>query len=133
MTQTVNRKEFAFDDLLHPAWKFRTPLDVVADSGRTVLEKRAILASWASDACTDEAAPDLRKPPAAPVVRFDDIMDAKRLDGDLAGDTSVPKVHQPRLALEGPPSQRQRPQPCFRLTEAAMRFSAFVIALVAAL
>ena len=49
-------------------------------------EKRAILASWASDACAVEAAPELRRPAEAPVVRFDDIMDAlKRLDGEVAG------------------------------------------------
>jgi hypothetical protein len=42
----------------------------------TVQEKRAILASWASDACAVEAVPDLRSPPSAPLVRFDYIMDA---------------------------------------------------------
>lgn len=85
MTQTANRKELDLDYLLHPARAFRTPLDVVADLDMTVQEKRAILASWASDACAVEAAPDLRKPPSADVVRFDDIMDAlKRLDGDIA-------------------------------------------------
>ncbi len=48
-------------------------------------EKRAILASWASDACAVEAAPDLRRPPSAPIVRFDDVMNAlKRLDGEAA-------------------------------------------------
>jgi hypothetical protein len=86
MTQTANRKEFELDYLLHPAGAFRTPMDVVNDPDMTAQEKRAILASWASDACAVEAAPDLRRPPAAPTVRFDDIMDAlKRLDGDAAG------------------------------------------------
>ena len=51
----------------------------------TVQEKRAILASWASDACAVEASPGLRQPPSPPAVRFDDIMDAlKRLDGETA-------------------------------------------------
>ena len=60
-------------------------MDVVADPDLTVQEKRAILASWASDACAVEAAPDLRRPPSAPVVRFDDVMNAlKRLDGEAA-------------------------------------------------
>lgn len=60
-------------------------MDVVTDPDMTVQEKRAILASWASDACAVEAAPDLRRPPSAPIVRFDDVMDAlKRLDGDVA-------------------------------------------------
>ena len=89
MTETANRKEFELDYLLHPAGAFRTPMDVVADPDLTLHEKRAILASWASDACAVEASPDLRRPPAAPLVRFDDIMDAlKRLDGEA---TSKPQ------------------------------------------
>jgi hypothetical protein len=85
MTQTANRKELNLDYLLHPGQAFRTPLEVVADPDMTAQEKRAILASWAFDACAVEATPDLRKPPSAPVVRFDDIMDAmKLLDGDIA-------------------------------------------------
>jgi hypothetical protein len=60
-------------------------MEVVNDPDMTAQEKRAILASWASDACAVEAAPDLRQPPSAPVVRFDDILDAlKRLDGEAA-------------------------------------------------
>jgi hypothetical protein len=86
MTQTANRKEFELDLLLHPAGAFRTPMEVVNDPDMTAQEKRAILASWASDACAVEAAPDLRRPPSAPVIRFDDIIDAlKRLDGEAAG------------------------------------------------
>jgi hypothetical protein len=98
MTQTANRKELDLDYLLDPARAFRTPLDVVADPGMTAQEKRAILASWASDACAVEAAPDLREPPSAPVVRFDDIMDAlKRLDGDLAETPQYGKfIHRAR-------------------------------------
>jgi hypothetical protein len=83
MTQTATRKELELDLLLHPAGAFRTPMEVVNDPDMTVQEKRAILASWASDACAVEAAPDLRRPPSAPVIRFDEIMDAlKRLDGE---------------------------------------------------
>ena len=50
MTETANRKDFEIDRLLHPAGAFRTPMDVVRDPDMTVQEKRAILASWASDA-----------------------------------------------------------------------------------
>ena len=83
--QTENRKDFDLDRLLHPAGAFRTPMEVVNDPDMTVQEKRAILASWASDASAVEASPDLRQPPAAPIIRFDDIMDAlKRLDGEAA-------------------------------------------------
>jgi hypothetical protein len=83
--QTENRKDFDLDRLLHPAGAFRTPMEVVKDPDMTIQEKRAILASWASDACAVEASPDLRQPPSAPTIRFDDIMDAlKRLDGEAA-------------------------------------------------
>ena len=83
MTETANRKDFELDRLLHPAGAFRTPLDVVVDPDMTVQEKRAILASWASDACAVESDPNHRRPPSAPIVRFDDIMDAlKQLDGE---------------------------------------------------
>lgn len=86
MTETAHRKDFELDRLLHPAGAFGTPMDVVRDPDMTVQEKRAILASWASDACAVEAAPDLRRPPSAPLVHFDDIMGAlKALDGETAG------------------------------------------------
>ncbi|MFK8839044.1 hypothetical protein SL617_31100, partial [Klebsiella michiganensis] len=40
-------------------------------------EKRAILSSWASDACTVESMPALRHPPGAEQpVSFEEIMDA---------------------------------------------------------
>jgi hypothetical protein len=85
MTATAKRKEFDLDYLLHPAGAFRTPMDVVSDPDMTVQEKRAILASWASDACAVESAPGLRRPPSAPVVRFDDVLDAlKQLDREAA-------------------------------------------------
>ena len=62
--------------LLHPAGAFAQPADVVRDPDLTLNEKRAILASWASDACAIEAAPALRQPPgAARPVSFDDVMD----------------------------------------------------------
>ena len=83
--QTENRKDFDLDRLLHPAGAFRTPMEVVKDPDMTTQEKRAILASWASDACAVEAAPDLRNPTGSSPVRFDDIMDAlKELDGEVA-------------------------------------------------
>jgi hypothetical protein len=75
------------DELLHPANAFEHPSEVVDDPDLTVNEKRAILASWASDACAVEAAPDLRVDPRGASVRFDDIMDALRtLDRQANGD-----------------------------------------------
>jgi hypothetical protein len=68
---------FELDELLHPAQAFDHPSEVVNDPDLTLNEKRAILASWASDACAIEAAPELRTGPKSP-VRFDDIMEALR-------------------------------------------------------
>jgi hypothetical protein len=68
---------FELDELLHPAQAFDHPFEGVNDPDLTLNEKRAILASWASDACAVEAAPELRVGPTA-VVRFDDIMEALR-------------------------------------------------------
>jgi hypothetical protein len=75
------------DHLLHPAQAFKHPRHVVEDSDLTLNEKRAILASWASDACAIEAAPALRQAPGtAQPVRFDDVMDALRALDKQAGD-----------------------------------------------
>ena len=76
---------FDLDDLLHPAHAFTHPSEVVSDPDLTLNEKRAILASWASDACAAEAAPDLRTNARGETVRFDDIMEAlKQLDREAA-------------------------------------------------
>jgi hypothetical protein len=73
-----------FDALLHPARAYDHPRDVVADDDLTLYEKRAILSSWASDACAVEDFPDLREGAGAAAVKFDDIMDALRdLDRQL--------------------------------------------------
>jgi hypothetical protein len=67
------------DTLLHPAQAFEHPSEVVNDHDLTLNEKRAILASWASDACAIEAVPTLRYLPGAKrPVHFDDVMDALR-------------------------------------------------------
>ena len=77
--------KFELDTLLHPASAFAHPMDVVRDPDLTLHEKRAILASWASDACAVEAAPDLRANASGRVVRWDEIMDALRiLDAQVA-------------------------------------------------
>ena len=69
---------FELSQLLHPAQAFAHPSDVVNDPDLTLNEKRAILASWASDACAIEAAPALRKTPGGAPVSFDDVMEALR-------------------------------------------------------
>jgi hypothetical protein len=78
---TPNRTEkdrLDFASLLHPAQGYEHPSQVLADSDLTIAEKRAILASWASDACAIEAAPELREPSPGNTVKFDEIMDALR-------------------------------------------------------
>src|SRR4029450_11551078 len=76
-----NGVNFEIDELLHPAQAFTHPSEVVNDPDLTLNEKRAILASWASDACAIEAAPELRSVPRGKPVRFDDTIDAlKPLD-----------------------------------------------------
>ena len=73
--------ELNLDDLWRPADAFSHPQRVVCDPDLSINEKRAILASWASDACAVEAIPGLRKSPFGTAVAFDDILDAlKELD-----------------------------------------------------
>jgi hypothetical protein len=59
------------------------PLEVVAHPVLDTSAKRAILASWASDACAVENLPNWRKlPETGALVPLDDILDALRaLDG----------------------------------------------------
>ena len=69
--------DLALDRLLSPARHFRHPDDVLNDDTLDIQEKRAILSSWASDACAVESVPALRRPPGAEQsVSFDQIMDA---------------------------------------------------------
>jgi hypothetical protein len=74
---------FDFDYLLHPDTKFEHPRDVVSHPGLTLAEKRAVLASWASDASAIASCPSLRAPEGlkAPVT-IDEILKALcALDG----------------------------------------------------
>lgn len=88
-------------ELLSPARHYSHPDDVLRDGTLDRHEKRAILSSWASDACAVESMPALRQPPgAAKPVAFDVIMDALgRLDGD-----AVTADH----AASEAPARRQR-------------------------
>jgi hypothetical protein len=80
------------EKLLHPARAFQHPQHVVGDPDLTLNEKRAILASWASDACAIEATPELRQAPGtAQPARYDDVMDALRaLDRQASGHYRAP-------------------------------------------
>jgi hypothetical protein len=82
--------EAGFDELLHPARAFAHPWDIVEDPDLTLNEKRAILASWASDACAAESNPVLRESADGGTARWDDIMDAlKELDLQAARSPAI--------------------------------------------
>ena len=59
---TADDNVFDFNALLHPGTVFETPRDVVKHPCLTKAEKRAILASWASDASAIASCPSLRAP-----------------------------------------------------------------------
>ena len=75
---------FNLSALFHPHAVFDHPRDVLAHPGLSVGEKRAILASWASDASAVASCPSLRMlSPAKLPVTIDDIFDAlEALDED---------------------------------------------------
>ena len=74
----------SFDDnvydlnaILHPGSVFNHPQDVLADDTLSRAEKRAILASWASDAAAVTSCPSLRTIPGTKrPVSIDDILEA---------------------------------------------------------
>jgi hypothetical protein len=96
-TQSRTDEGLDLDALLHPAQAFAHPSEVVNDADLTLSEKRAILASWASDACAVEAVPALRQAPGMPPVRFDDVMDALRTLDRQATEQYKPKPHYRRV------------------------------------
>ena len=61
-TTALNNNVFDFEALLHPGTVFGHPGDVVSHPDLTLAEKRAILASWASDASAIASCPALRAP-----------------------------------------------------------------------
>jgi hypothetical protein len=82
-TTATHDNVFDFDYLLHPGTRFEHPRDVVSHPGLSLGEKRAILASWASDASAIASCPSLRAPEGlkAPIP-IDEILEAlSELDG----------------------------------------------------
>jgi hypothetical protein len=61
------------------------PGEIIADSKLSKLEKRAMLADWASDARAVEDAPELRQLDNGAFVRIDDVLSALRLLDKVAG------------------------------------------------
>jgi hypothetical protein len=108
-----DRRDDAFDftTLLHPAQAFAHPMDVVNDPDLTLSEKRAMLASWASDACAVEAVPALRRAPGHAPVQFDDIIDALRLLDRQAAQFGKPIPHYRRVLKRRDASPRRNSRP----------------------
>jgi hypothetical protein len=100
------------DALLHPARAFAHPRDVVADPDLTLNEKRAILASWASDACAVEAAPAWRRAPGSErPVSVDAILEALRALDKSSAEPDVAlrlRRHMRRRSIEAFRSLRHR-------------------------
>lgn len=88
----LQTSDLELDRLLSPSRHFRHPDDVLKDDALDLHEKRAILSSWASDACAVESMPALRQAPrASHPISFDQIMDALcRLDSDASTPRSGP-------------------------------------------
>ena len=109
MIDLAGRPDSDFDHLdlnalLHPASAFDHPRDVLNDPDLTRAEKRAILSSWASDACAVASAPGLRHAPGAKQpVTFDDIIDALR-----SLDDPPPRPGGKSMRLRPPWRQRNR-------------------------
>jgi hypothetical protein len=61
-TTATHDNVFDLQALLHPSTVFEHPNDVVSHPELTLTEKRAILASWASDASAIASCPALRAP-----------------------------------------------------------------------
>src|SRR3954447_16006610 len=82
-TTAIQDNVFDINALIHPGTVFQHPKDVVSHPTLTLAEKRAILASWASDASAISSCPALRAPEGlkAPVT-IDSILEALcELDG----------------------------------------------------
>lgn len=83
------RPTTAFDDnvidlnaLLHPGTVFNHPREVLANRSLSISEKRALLASWASDASAIASCPSLRAPAGLKAPSIDEILEALcELDG----------------------------------------------------
>ncbi|KQN73447.1 hypothetical protein [Devosia sp. Leaf64] len=70
-------------EVLDAALKTSRPVDILRDSSLTIAQKRAILASWASDARAVPDAPSLRKLDNGTTLDIDAILDAlKQLDNE---------------------------------------------------
>ena len=109
----TDSNRFNLDELLHPALAFSSPAEVVSDPDLTLQEKRAILSSWASDACAVEAMPEIRSHPSGSTARFDEIISALReLDRrrpDKSLERALKKTRRSAIFKRRPPNNDGSP------------------------
>lgn len=75
--RSFDENVYDLNAILHPGSVFDHPRDVLADATLSRAEKRAILASWASDAAAVSSCPALRAVPGARgAVLIDEILQA---------------------------------------------------------
>jgi hypothetical protein len=102
--------------VLHPADAFGHPMNVVDDCDLTSYEKRAILSSWAANAC---GVPEPTQPGQAAGASSDDILDALRLlesESELeAGQSKGPPGQSGGLPRRARP---ENPFPVWQASEA---------------
>ena len=77
LDRSTDENVYDLNAILHPGSVFDHPRDVLSDTTLSRAEKRAILASWASDAAAVNSCPSLRALPGAnTTVSIDDILEA---------------------------------------------------------
>ena len=96
------------DTLLRPALAFEHPRDVVGDPDLTLNEQRAILASWASDACA--VTPALRCVPGTErPLPVDEILEALRALDKQANATDTARYRRSAFHRDIPIPPREGP------------------------
>jgi hypothetical protein len=97
-TTAFDDNVFDFNALLHPGTTFEHPRDVVFHPNLSLAEKRAILASWASDASAIASCPSLRAADGlkAPVT-IDEILDALCASGRRSAEPTGRQADAPAL------------------------------------
>lgn len=99
----VNSKREAADHSdwpVAPAFALQHPNEVLEHPALTDAEKRAILASWASDACAVENAPSLRQVESGARVPVSEVLQALLSLDDRAADAAFRHKCKRRLTAE---------------------------------
>lgn len=111
MSNEVSSAPLPLDWLVTPAAAFNHPDEVLSHPGLTVGEKRAILASWASDAHAVEDMPWRRQLECGARVSLSEVLSALRsLDALDVEESARPRLAQPAPSIL--PSRARREAPC---------------------